>query len=142
MSTVSTLRGGRAGRVGLAVAALALVLAGTAHGAATSTERASARTVVRVDRPGVLFGELATGAVGLAQGEVGLAGATDLLMAALLELPCLAESPGPSTSGHVKPPNVARPHRLPAGTQKSRSERGTSALEPVLALRYHLQLQT
>jgi hypothetical protein len=54
-------------------------------------------------------------------------------MAALLELPCLAESPGPSTSGHVKPPpsmsrvngcDVARPHRLPAATEKSRSAAG------------------
>src|SRR5205814_5362479 len=65
--------------------------------------------VVSVDGPGVFLGELAAGAVGLSQGEVGLAGATDLLMAALLELPCLAESPGPSTSGHVKPPPSMSP---------------------------------
>jgi hypothetical protein len=37
--------------VALAAVALTLALAGTATGAATSTERASARTVVRVDRP-------------------------------------------------------------------------------------------
>ncbi len=47
-----------AGRIGLAAGALALVLAGTVHGASTSTTKTSARTVVRVDRPWTCTGRV------------------------------------------------------------------------------------